>query len=291
VKPNLIIIRYGEIGLKKNITRRYFENTLVKNINFALQKQKIDFVIEQKRARIYVNSDQTEECLEVLTKIFGITSFSPAYKTGIDKRSLENLALKLADNKISKNTSFALKVNRTGSHDFTSQDIAVYLGNAIQTKTKAPVNLSNPDVKLFVEIINKESFFFFEKIQGIGGLPLGTQGRVLAYIDSKSSLLAAWYLMRRGCMPIFLVENKSFSSMVKNFTKKWYCNCYIGEDNDLNFNDYSKQKKCDAIVTGYKSQDVKKITNLTKKTQIPILHPLIGLSDEEITKKIREVGL
>ncbi len=291
VKPEIIIIRYGEIGLKQNITRRFFENTLIKNIKDALQKQKINFEIERKRARIYVISDQIADCSKVLMKIFGITSVSPAYKTKTDKKSLEDIALALTENRISKNTSFALKVNRTGNHEFTSQDIAVFLGASIQNKTKAPVNLSNPDVKLFIEIIDKESFFYFEKIPGVGGLPLGTQGRVLSYIDSKEAILASWYLMRRGCMPIFLVEDPSFSYTIEDFTKNWYCDCYVEKNDDLNFDEYSKQKKCDAIVTGYNTYDFEKIKQLTKQIQMTVLHPLIGLSDKEIDEKIREIEL
>lgn len=292
MKPEIIIIRYGEIGLKQNVTRRLFEKILIKNIKHALQKQDINFEIAQKRARIYVISNQINDCSKVLTKIFGITSFSPAYKTNADKKSLERSALKTTENKISKNTSFALKVNRTGSHDFTSQDIAVFLGNVIQNKTKAPVNLSNPHITLFVEIIDKEAFLFFEKTPGPGGLPLGTQGQVLSYIDSKESILAAWFLMRRGCMPIFLMTDESFFSYVENFTKKWYCTCYMEKIDVISFDEYSEKKKCDAIVTGYNNiSDIEKIKNLRKQIKTPILHPLIGLSDKEISDKIKLVGI
>lgn len=291
VKPELIIIRYGEIGLKQNITRRFFENTLIKNIKRALQKQDITFEMERKRARIYVISNQIEDCTKVLRKIFGITSFSPAYKTNSDKKSLEKLALKLIENKILKDTSFALKVNRTGNHDFTSQDIAILLGDVIQKATKAPVNLSKPDVKLYIEIIDKESFFYFSKIGGIGGLPLGTQGRVLSYIDSKEAILASWYLMRRGCKPLFLIENNSLLNTVENFSKNWFCNCYIETEDILDFDEYLIQKKCDAIVTGYKTNDIEKINQLKKQIKVPVLHPLVGLNNEEIAEKLKEIEL
>lgn len=289
VKPELIIMRYGEIGLKQNITRRIFENTLIKNIKKSLQKQNIEFEIERKRARNYVISNQIEDCIKILSKIFGITSFSPAFKTNIDKKSLKKITLNIIENKITENTSFALKVNRTGTHDFTSRDIAVFLGDVIQKKTKAAVNLSNPDITLFVEIIDKTAFLFFEKISGAGGLPLNTQGRILAYIDSKEAILAAWFLMRRGCMPIFLINKKILYDKVENFTNNWHCICCI--ENNKNIQEYVIQKRCDAIVTGYKLNDFEKIKQLKKQVKIPILHPLIGLSDEEINEKIELTGL
>jgi thiamine biosynthesis protein ThiI len=291
VKPGLVIIRYGEIGLKQNITRRFFENTLIKNIKHALQKKKINFEIEIKRARIYVVSNQIEDCLKVLPKIFGIRSFSPAYKTNSDKKSLEKLALKLIENKISKDTSFALKVNRTGNHDFTSQDVAIQLGSLIQKAKKAPVNLSKPDVRIFIEIIGKEAFFFFEKIPGVGGLPLGTQGIILSYIDSKEAILASWYLMRRGCKPLFLIKNNSLLNTVEIFSKNWFCKCYIEAEDIIDFDEYLKQKNCDAIATGYKTNDIEKINQLKKQIKAPVLHPLVGLNDEEIAEKLKEIEL
>jgi len=291
VKPELIIMRYGEIGLKQNITRRIFENTLIRNIKNALKKQNINFEIERKRARIYIVSNQIKECSNILSKIFGITSFSPTFKTNIDKDSLKKITLNIIKNKITEHTSFALKVNRTGNHDFTSRDIAIFLGDIIQKKTKAPVNLSNPDIKLFVEIIDKTAFLFFEKIPGAGGLPLNTQGRILAYIDSKEAILAAWFLMRRGCMPIFLIDKKTLYEKVENFTNNWYCNCYIEKNENKNIQEYTIQKRCDAIVTGYKVKDFEKIKQLQKQIKIPILHPLIGLSDEEINEKMELIGL
>lgn len=291
MKPEILIVRYGEIGLKKKITRRFFENTLIKNIKYALQQENIDFEIEQKRARIYLYLKQINNCSNIFTKIFGITSFSPAYKTISNKESLKKLALKISENKISKNTSFALKVNRLGNHDFSSQDIAVFLGDAIKKKTNAPVNLSNPDITLFVEIMENESFLFFEKIHGPGGLPVGTQGRVLSYINSKEDILASWYIIRRGCTPIFLIKEKVFSNIIEEFNKNWYCNCYIEKNKILDFDKYSKQKKCDAIVTGLNVQDINKIKDLKNQIKTPVLHPLIGLSQEEVNRKLKEIGL
>ena len=290
VKPELIIVRYGEIGLKQNITRRIFENSLVKNIKKSLEKQGIELEIERKRARIYVLSDQMEECSKVLKKIFGITSFSPAFKTKTSKKELKQLALNIIKNKITEKTSFALKVNRTGNHDFTSQDIAVFLGKVIQEETKAPVNLSYPDITLFVEIIENESFLFFEKTPSGGGLPLGTQGRVLSYIDSEQSILASWYLMRRGCMPVFFIKDEALQNKAESFSKNWYCS-FICEKTEEDFDEIAKERKCDAMVTGFTIKDLEKIKLFKNKVKTPTLHPLIGLEESEINNKKRYIGL
>ncbi len=290
-EEQIIIIRYGEIGLKQKITRRFFENILIGNIRKTFQKYSISFEIKKKRARIYIKSSQIEECLKILSKIFGISSFSAAYKTKADRNSLDELALKIKKNIITKNTSFALKVNRTGNHDFTSQDIAIHLGAAIQRETKASVDLSKPDIILFVEIIEEEAFLFFEKTRGQGGLPIGTQGKALSLVESKNSLLATWFLMRRGCKPIFLIKDESMISEAEKFANNWLCSFNIEKNNISNLDIYSKQKKCDAIVTGYRFEDIKEIEYLKRNVETPVLHPLIGLNQEEIEKKLSLIEL
>ena len=81
------------------------------------------------------------------------------------------LAIKISQETLNKEKSFAIRVTRTGNHDFSSQDVAVKIGNAIVKATKATVNLIKPDFELFIEIRNDNSFIFTEKIRGTGGLP------------------------------------------------------------------------------------------------------------------------
>ena len=78
MKHQLIIIRYGEIGLKSKTTRKHFENILIKNIKNAFKKEKIFNVIKTQMGRIYVYTDEINPAVKVLQKIFGITSVSPA---------------------------------------------------------------------------------------------------------------------------------------------------------------------------------------------------------------------
>ena len=76
----VIIIRYGEIFLKgKN--RDYFESLLIKNIKQALSGLKFDFTRSQGRYFIEnFDVDDEPEFVDRLKKVFGIYSFSIAYK-------------------------------------------------------------------------------------------------------------------------------------------------------------------------------------------------------------------
>ena len=49
MKPDLIIARYGEVGLKSNKVRRRFENRLINNI-----KASIDAEVKVYQARIFI---------------------------------------------------------------------------------------------------------------------------------------------------------------------------------------------------------------------------------------------
>jgi len=298
VKFELIIIRYGEIALKGKETRNRFENVLVSNIKNALQTEKIVHKIKKERGRIYVFTDEIQKSISVLQKLFGITSVSPAAQVKSDMDSMSNFAVKIAkENKLTEKTSFALRVTRTGNQNYSSQDVAVKLGNDIVNATAAKVDLTNPFFKLFIEIRQKEAFFFVEKIRGIGGMPLNTQGKVLCLVDNCNSIFAAWYLMRRGCKVVFTCLDESYCDAIENFSKEWYASSDIvlvdskKEDFYKTLNKIGVENNCDAIVTGFVFDDISKIKTITEKCNVPVLHPLIAMEKDEIKNKCKEIRL
>lgn len=298
MKFELIIVRYGEIALKGKETRNRFENVLVNNIRNALQTEKIVHKIKKERGRIYIFTDQIQNGINVLQKVFGITSVSPAVKVKSDMDSMSNFAVKIAkENNLTEKTSFALRVTRTGSHSYSSQDVAVKLGNDIVNATAAKVDLTNPFFKLFIEIRQKEAFFFVEKIRGIGGMPLNTQGNVLSLVDTYNSILAAWYLMRRGCKTVFACLDESYCNAIESFSTDWYASSDVvmvdskKEDFYKTLNKIGVENNCEAIVTGFVFDDISEIKMITEKCNVPVLHPLIAMEEDEIKNKCKEIGL
>ncbi len=299
---DLIIIRYGELSLKSDYVRNKFELKLVDNIKNAFKLNNLNCELRRERGRIYLYSDEISQSIEILKRIFGITSFSPAIETTSDTADMITLALNFCQKTLNKEKSFALRVTRTGEHDFSSQDVAVKLGNVIVDATKAGVDLSNPDFELFIEIRDDNAFFFTEKIRGTGGLPLGTQGKVLALVDTPRSVLAAWYLMRRGCDILFLKTNNQIVDTLHSFITNWYAESDIIECDPKEKNLYetvnkiASERSCDAFVTGHTiyvtSQDIlSDIKQFKKHTNLPILHPLIAMDFDEIDKKCMELGI
>ena len=299
MKHEIIIIRYSEIALKAKYTRRIFENVLINNIKNALKTKNIIYEIKKQRGRIYVYTKNIKTTLKILQKIFGIKTISPAIKTKSEINLIAENALKILKEKIKENESFALRVTREGKHEYTSQDVAIHVGDIIVKNTKAKVNLTKPDHTLYIEIRGENAFLFKEKIPCQGGLPLGTQGEVLTIAEKKESILAAWYLMRRGCNIIFITTNKTIKKTLEKFLKKWFIKpeiIYIENNKKLNetIKETISEKQCEAIATGQTINDENLINNtkqLKKQFKLPILQPLIAMSNDEIQQKSKEIGL
>ena len=218
---DLIIARYGEIGVKSSGVRSQFEKRLVKNI-----KATFDCSVDRNQERIYIYPKQFDEGIEKLNMVFGVVSYSPAVSTQFTFDKLNETLTSYVEQLISENvldinTKFAIKCRRVGTHDVSSQEIAAYCGSVVKNVVDAPVDLSNPDLTIFVEVRDDDAYIFHEKIKGPGGLPLGTQGKVVCLISSGiDSPVAAYLMMKRGCEVIALHCNNdpfSGSKVTENF--------------------------------------------------------------------------
>jgi thiamine biosynthesis protein ThiI len=210
---DLIIARYGEIGLKSPKIRSRFERKLVKNI-----KSTFECEVDRNQGRIYIHPKDFNEGIEKLNRVFGVVSYSPATSTistyeNIDETLTRYTEDLIAENILNENTKFAIKCRRVGNHDFTSQEMAAHCGGIVRNVILAPVDLTNPDLTIYVEIRENDAYIYHEKIKGPGGLPLGTQGKVVVLLSSGiDSPVAAYLMMKRGCEVIALhCNNDPFS--------------------------------------------------------------------------------
>ncbi len=210
---DLIIARYGEIGLKSPKIRSRFERKLVKNI-----KATFDCEVDRNQGRIYIFPKNFEEGIDKLNRVFGVVSYSPATSTYVNYEDIDETLRQytkdlMVEGIFDENTKFAIKCRRVGNHDFTSQEMAAHCGGVVRDVVLAPVDLANPDLTIFVEIRDDDAYIYHEKIKGPGGLPLGTQGKVVVLLSSGiDSPVAAYLMMKRGCEVIALhCNNDPFS--------------------------------------------------------------------------------
>ena len=298
---DVILVRYGELSLKSTYVRKYFESILVRNIKKALAQESIPHSITKERGRIYLSTTEISKSIMVLSRIFGIVSFSPAVQTTSDMEDMSMLALQLAKTILTEEKSFAIRATRVGTHTFSSQQVAVHIGNDIVKATHAGVDLTNPDIELFIEIRDKKSFLFTEKLSGVGGLPLGTQGKILARISHPASLLAAWYLLHRGCTLLIATTKQLPNETIHSFLSHWYAPSDIiaidptARNYTKNLSFIALKYDCDAIVTGHTLENpcytLSEIALLKKHSNLPILTPLIALEEKEIENLCQMRGI
>ena len=214
MEHSLIIARYGELGLKSPRVRGRFERKLSSNIKSSFHCE-----ININQARLFIFPENFDEAIAKLGKVFGIVSFSPAISTHSNYEDIEKTLDSYVDELIrngliANDTRFAIRCRRVGVHDFSSQELAAFAGSVVVRKLGCPVDLSNPQFEIFLEVREDETYIFHEKIKGPGGLPLGTQGKLISLISSGiDSPVATYLMMKRGCEIIALhFDNEPFTS-------------------------------------------------------------------------------
>lgn len=342
-----VLIHYHEIALKgKN--RAFFENKLAENIKKSLKSLGI-FEVKRLSGRLLVRladkrglqTDWRGLVEERLKKVFGIAHFCFSHthrytqmRNQIDtdkfiKDLCEDILELIKDKKFK---SFKIDTKRADKNfPMTSQKINEKIGEHILDKIKnIKVNLENPDLTVFIEILPKQVFIYTEKIKGPGGLPVGTAGKVVSLISSGiDSPVASYNIMRRGAKIIFVhfhsypKTNRASIENVENLVK--ILNQYQSESRLylVPFLDIQKkillkapeklrvvfyrramfkiaeeiagEENARALVTGESlgqvaSQTLENIEVISESVKIPIFRPLIGQDKEEIISLARKIG-
>ncbi len=196
----MIIVRYGEIGTKSRRTRSWIEHRLVENIKGAIGGREV----LREYGRIFVKSDSQADA-ERVAKVFGVVSTSLAEKIPSRLEALIPEGTEYARARVGSGESFAVRARRVGEQGYTSRDAAILLGEAIIKATGARVDLKAPDKPIYVEIRGEDAYLYDGVIEGVGGLPLGTQGKAVALVSGGiDSPVATWMMMKRGVEPICL---------------------------------------------------------------------------------------
>jgi len=226
---DIVIVRLGgEIGIKSAWTRRIYEKRLIQNIKATLKHHNTPYkAVIRQQGRIYIKTSQAQKAAQKLTKVFGISSLSPATQTTSKLEDITAKSLGLAKQKLKKQNSFAVRCKRVGTHPYTSREVCQQVGRQILEafpKLQLKVNLTNPDVTIGIEIRENQAYIYTETIPAPDGLPLGTQPKTIALIKPDlNSPVACWLTMKRGCpsVPVYFSENKNETAIkeVKNICK------------------------------------------------------------------------
>jgi tRNA uracil 4-sulfurtransferase len=200
--PAQLLVRYGELALKSPPVRREFEAALRRNILQQFVGAATEVRLRADRGHFYAEVDDAVQGLRLLRRVFGVTSVSVVHEVPTDRAALRARLLELASPRLVAGASFAVRARRTGSHPFTSQELARDLGSDVLdafADRGLHVDLTTPEIELFVEVRGPKTYLYFDRQSGPGGLPLGVAGRLVALVDGERGALGAYLMMKRGC--------------------------------------------------------------------------------------------
>ncbi len=200
------LIKYGEIGVKgKN--RYIFEDALMKQIKYALRRVEGDYAVTKDQGgRIFVevksNGFDYDAVIDALKHVFGIIAFCPVVH--VEDTSIENLRreiVKYVDDVYSEK-DFSFKINTRRAHKsypMTSMEVDASLGEAVLTAfPNTHVDVHHPEVDIRVEI-RDIVHIYSKEIPGIGGMPLGTNGKCMLLLSGGiDSPVAGYMTAKRG---------------------------------------------------------------------------------------------
>ena len=209
----LILLRYGELALKGR-NRIVFARRLRRNVRACLKAHGLSGEVVSIGQRVYVRTEDVEEALDPISRVFGLTSLSPVTEVARDIDAIVSECARQAGLAgVGADVSFRVRARRSDkSFPYISPDISRLAAEAISRAHGGRIDLSNAaEVTLGVEVSRASALVYGRIVPCLGGLPLGVEGRVVALISGGiDSPVAAWLMMKRGCsvLPLHFGQNQ-----------------------------------------------------------------------------------
>ncbi|MGI0140299.1 MAG: THUMP domain-containing protein [Thermoplasmata archaeon] len=204
----LLLVRYGELALKSPPVRREFERQLRHNVLDQFLASGLVGRLRSDHGHLYAEVNDASLAMRALRRVFGVTSVSRVWEVPTDRTAMRERLLALADAPLRPGSSFAVRARRTGTHPFTSQELARDLGSDVLERfadRHLTVDLERPAVELFVEVRGPRTYLSLDRSSGPGGLPLGVAGKLVVVVDGPRGALGAYLMMKRGCRCALIV--------------------------------------------------------------------------------------
>lgn len=329
----LVLVKYGEIILK-GLNRPLFEDQLVNNIRKALQGLgKIK--ITRAQATIYIEPVDEDIDFSVivqkLTKVFGIVSISRVAKAEKDLEAIQKKCAEYLEAELNQSKTFKVETKRADKRfPLTSPEISREVGGYILDKfPHLQVDVNNPEVTVHVEVRDVAAYVYANKISGMGGMPIGTNGRVALLLSGGiDSPVAGWMIAKRGVQlegvhffsyPYTSERAKDkvieLSKILASYTGKFVLHIVPFTEIQLEIHEKCPEEqltlimrrfmmkiaerialkgKCNALVTGESlgqvaSQTIQSLGVTNAAVDLPVFRPLIGMDKDEIVAIARKI--
>ena len=326
----IIIVHFGELSTKGD-NRGLFIDCLYKNIRHRLRSfEGLEY--EKAREHIYIKLLPTADVgatIDALGEIPGIQRLSLSYFVSRDIEAISAASLALLEEH--KPATWKAKVKRADkSFPLDSYAIASEVGGYCLSHKAPPVDVHEPEATLNIEVRPEGAYVSLKEYPGLGGYPLGMNGKVLTLLSGGiDSPVACYQLMRRGLLveafhfasppytslavldklrDILKVLNKYQSKVrlhVVPFTKiqeaiyryvpEPYCITIMRRMMLRLAEMGAKKYRCPAIATGeavgqVASQTLESLRTINAVTNCPILRPLACSDKLSIIKTAKEIG-
>jgi thiamine biosynthesis protein ThiI len=321
----IVLVRFGEIALKSRNTRTALRRLLRHNVLAALKNSDLLFDrIEDTWDRLMIYTSMSTEIAGATSKVFGVVSTSPAVECKAVINDISRTVSEMARESLRQGEKFAIRVRRIGEHEFTTYQIASACGSSVTDIAKAAgiqviVDLDSPDREFFVEVRDERCFVYDSVIRGVGGLPLGSQGRVVSLLSDYQSVVATWLVMKRGCRPILVeFDTEELTEELTNMARTLLLPYALGElqivlvpltqvirktdsanlRRRLEFmamNSIALLEGAEAIVSSERTDPssadgLKTLRENSLVVDFPVFYPLVGLSEENLKSFADAIG-
>lgn len=330
---NYIICHYSEIGLKRG-NRSFFEKCLIDDIKKKIPSE-LFLSVSRISGRILVKlTDDAykskEKLKDDLLSVFGISSFLFCTRSDQEINSISDTTINLLKKERFK--TFKIETKRSEkSFSINSQEVNAQVGEAVLKKIpNVKVQMDNPDMICFIEIVGKDSFISTEKYKGQGGLPAGSGGRAISLLSGGIDSPVASFLMMRKGVRLTLVHFHAYPETSKESINKvieiarllsryqpkikLYLVPFASAQREILINNLpenrmilyrrlmlkisskiAQKERCSAVVTGESlgqvaSQTIENIRVIEEGCEFLILRPLISEDKENIIKKAKMIG-
>ncbi len=183
----MYLVKVGEIFLKGGNRARFY-GLLCDNISRILgcdrskvwYKNNIVFVDVADGAR--------------LGDVFGIHSYLKVVLCDFD--AIGDVAVSL----VGDEKTFAVRCSRSTKEFKSSGEVEREVGAFVVEQCGLKVNLTQPELTIFVTIFSGKAYVGADLQYGLGGLPVGCEGSVFLEVGAeRESVVAGCLLMKRGC--------------------------------------------------------------------------------------------
>ena len=196
-----ILIRYGELSTKGR-NKKMFTQKLASNIKKALvDYPQVKVIPDYDFMYLDLHEAPEEAVIEKVKPIFGIQSISPVYIVEKDMEVAKKVVLDLLSQEDLEGKTFKIMTRRSDhTFEMDTNQINLFLGDAVlEAFPDIKVQLKQPDITVRIDVRREHLMVSLKTIQGAGGLPVGTSGRVMLMLSGGIDSPVAGYLaMKRG---------------------------------------------------------------------------------------------